>query len=61
MLRKKTKKDYLAPKTVVSEVDLEGLLCYSRWGVQVDPLENMNDPEDPEGAMTDGGPSYFAS
>ena len=44
MLRKKSTKDYLAPRTVVTEVDLEGLLCQSvRFNVQTKDLENMND------------------
>ena len=46
MLRNKTKKDYLAPRSVVAEVDLEGLICQSlRFNVQTKDLENMNDSE----------------
>ena len=46
MLRKKTKKDYLAPRSVMAEVDLEGLICQSlRFNVQTKDLENMNDSE----------------
>lgn len=50
MLRKKTKKDYLVPRTVVNEVDLEGLVCTSVFKrVQVDELHNINaESEDSE-------------
>lgn len=48
MFNLKKKKTYKAPLTAVSEVDLEGLVCSSvRFNVQVDSLENMNDPNDP--------------
>lgn len=43
---KKQKKDYLAPNTLVSEVDLEGIICGSvRFNVRARSLENMNDPD----------------
>ena len=46
MLRNKTKKDYLVPRAVVTEVDLEGLICHSvRFNVQTKDLVNMNPAE----------------
>ncbi len=58
MLRNKTKKDYLAPRSVVAEVDLEGLICNSvRFNVRVKDLENMN-PADGE---TSSEVFYFES
>ena len=59
MLRNKTKKDYLAPRSVVAEVDLEGLICNSvRFNVQVKELDNMN-PASPE--ETSSEVFYFES
>lgn len=54
MLRNKTKKDYLAPRSVVAEVDLEGLVCTSGFKrLQVDELHNMNAEEGHDGAGSD--------
>ena len=40
---KKTKKAYKAPLTVVTQADLEGLICASvRFNIQVDELDNVN-------------------
>ena len=57
MLRNRTKKDYLVPRTVVTEVDLEGLVCTSGFKrIQVDELHNMNVGEGHDGA---GSEHYF--
>lgn len=54
MLRKRTKKDYLVPSSVVTEVDLEGLVCTSGFKrLQVDELHNMNVGEGHDGAGSD--------
>lgn len=54
MLRKKSTKDYLAPRTVVTEVDLEGLICASGFlRIQVDELHNMNVDDDASGANSE--------
>lgn len=43
MLRKRTKKDYLVPRSAVTEVDLEGVICESnRVFIQADESQNMN-------------------
>ena len=42
---RKTKEIYHSPRTVVSDVDLEGIICGSvRFNVRAKSLENMNDP-----------------
>ena len=54
MLRKRTKKDYLVPRSAVTEVDLEGLVCTSGFKrLQVDELHNMNVGEGHDGAGSD--------
>ena len=54
MLRKRTKKDYLVPRSAVTEVDLEGLVCTSGFKrLQVDELHNMNAVEGHDGAGSD--------
>ena len=54
MLRNRTKKDYLVPRTVVTEVDLEGLVCTSGFKrIQVDELHNMNVDDDASGANSE--------
>ena len=44
MLRKRTKKDYLVPRSAVTEVDLEGIICQSdlMMKIQVDEIKNIN-------------------
>lgn len=50
---KKQKKDYLAPRSIVAEVDLEGVICESnRLYIQADELQNMNMTRD--GVAHDG-------
>ena len=59
MLRKRTKKDYLVPRAVVTEVDLEGLICNSvRFNIQVKELDNMNHASEDE---TSSEVFYFES
>ena len=54
MLRKRTKKDYLVPRSAVTEVDLEGLVCTSGFKrLQVDELHTMNVGEGHDGAGSD--------
>ena len=54
MLRKRSKKDYLVPRSAVTEVDLEGLVCTSGFKrLQVDELHNMNVDEGHDGAGSD--------
>ena len=49
------------PRTAVAEVDLEGLICQSvRFNVQVNELENKNDPNNPIGEYS-GESFYFES
>ena len=60
MLRKRSKKDYLVPRSAVTEVDLEGLVCTSGFEKSnVDELHNMNMTRD--GVVHDGPGSdhYF--
>ena len=57
---KKTKKVYDSPRTIVAEVDLEGLVCQSlRFNVQVNPWDNMNDPEDPKKGIGEAAGEVF--
>ena len=56
----KAKKIYQTPHTAVTEVDLEGLVCNSvRFNVQVNSLENMNDPNDPLKGVGDASDEVF--
>ena len=60
MFNLKTKKTYQAPRFTVAEVDLEGLVCSSvRFNVQVNSLENMNDPGDPLKGTGDASDEVF--
>ena len=50
---KKTKRVYNSPRTIVAEMDLEGLVCQSnRVFIQADELQNMNMTRD--GVAHDG-------
>ena len=61
MFSLKTRKTYQSPRTKVAEVDLEGLICNSvRFNVQVNELQNMNDPDDAI-APANGEVFYFES
>ena len=54
MLRKRSKKDYLVPRSAVTEVDLEGLVCTSGFKrLQVDELHNMNVGDDASGTNSE--------
>ena len=54
MLRKRSKKDYLVPRSAVTEVDLEGLVCASGFKrIQVDELHNMNVGDDASGTNSE--------
>ena len=60
MFSLKTRKTYQSPCTKVTEVDLEGLICNSvRFNVQVNELQNMNDPEN--ATAVEGEEFYFES
>ena len=60
MFSLKTRKTYQSPRTKVAEVDLEGLICNSvRFNVRVNPLENMNDPNDPLKGTGDAAGEVF--
>ena len=55
----KKKLSYRAPSVRTAEMALESLLCQSlRFKVEVDPLQNMNDPNNPAGEFG-GEPFYF--
>lgn len=57
-IRYKNKQSYSTPSVKTSEVALESLLCQSlRFRVEVDPLQNMNDPSRPEGEY--GGEIFY--
>lgn len=58
MLRKKSKKDYLVPHAIVTEVDLEGLICLSAYkAVNVDEIHNINSMKKADGTTVE--PLYF--
>ncbi len=53
------KRSYSTPTVRQAGLSLESLLCQSlRFKVEVDPLQNMNDPENPAGEFG-GEPFYF--
>lgn len=57
---KKTRKTYQVPRAAVSEVDLEGLICNSvRFNIQVNELENMNDPNNPLNGVGEASSEVF--
>ncbi len=55
-----TKKlSYRAPSVRTADMALEALMCQSlRFKVEVDPLQNMNNPSNPAGEFG-GEPFYF--
>lgn len=64
MFNLRAKKTYQVPHVTVADVDLEGLICNSvRFNVQVNSLENMNNPTDPTKGVGDaeGEVFYFES
>ena len=61
MIRKKQKKqEYRSPGVKLMGLCLEPFCQSIRFRTQVDPLENMNDPDDPT-ADSNGESFYFES
>ena len=59
-LNNKTRK-YQTPSVKVTQMALESNFCATvRFNVQVNELENMNDPDDPDGVYN-GETFYFES
>jgi hypothetical protein len=59
--RKKQSRKYHAPSAKVTQMALESNFCQTvRFNVQVKELENMNDPNDPDGVYN-GESFYFES
>ena len=57
---KKTKRVYDSPRTIVAEMDLEGLVCQSnRVFIQADELQNMNMTRDDVAHDGVGTEHYF--
>ena len=60
MMIKPRKKDYLCPSMKTAAVDLEGICSGSvRFNMQVNSLENMNDPDDATKGIGDAAGEVF--
>lgn len=59
-MKMKKKARYVSPRTLGTSALLMDLICASvRFNIQVDPLDNMNDPQNPIG--DNGEKFYFES
>ena len=60
MFNLRAKKSYLAPRVAVAEMDPEGICSGSlRFNMQVNPLDNMNDPDDPKKGIGEAADEAF--
>ena len=62
MKKMKKKARYVSPRILGTSALLMDLICASllKFRIDVDPLENMNNPEDPDGSYN-GETFYFES
>ena len=60
MVKSKKKTRYVSPQITGTSALLLSLICSSvRFNIQVNPLENMNDPSDPLKGVNDAASEVF--
>ena len=60
MVKSKKKARYVSPRVTGTSAMLLNLICTSvRFNIQVNPLENMNDPTDPLKGFGDAADEVF--